>query len=263
MIYDPEKFLLLAGPCSLESLDTCRPVADALALLQQQYPELNLLFKGSFDKANRTSIASNRGTGLDTGMEIFQTIKAEYGFKTITDIHSPEQCASVGTVVDALQIPAFLCRQTDLLLAAAKTDCTINVKKGQFLSPWDMKNVVTKLNESKSEKILLTDRGTQFGYNNLIADMRSIPIMQELGYPVVFDATHSAQLPGGNGITSSGMREMIPILARSAVAAGCDGIFMEVHHDIKYAKSDAATQWPLSKLEDLLIKLKCVYEAVN
>ena len=168
----------------------------------------------------------------------------------------------VAEVVDVIQIPAFLCRQTDLLASAAKTGRTVNVKKGQFLAPWDMKNVVDKLKEYQCKKILLTDRGTQFGYNNLIADMRSIPIMQDFGYPVIFDATHSAQLPGGDGLTSSGMRAMIPTLAKSAVAAGCDGVFMEVHNDINNAKSDAATQWPLSELEHLLIKLKHIREAI-
>ena len=168
----------------------------------------------------------------------------------------------VAEVVDVIQIPAFLCRQTDLLASAAKTGRTVNVKKGQFLAPWDMKNVVDKLKEYQCKKILLTDRGTQFGYNNLIADMRSIPIMQDFGYPVIFDATHSAQLPGGDGLISSGMRAMIPTLAKSAVAAGCDGVFMEVHNDINNAKSDAATQWPLSELEHLLIKLKHIREAI-
>ncbi|MGB0744521.1 MAG: 3-deoxy-8-phosphooctulonate synthase, partial [Opitutales bacterium] len=191
MIYDSEKLLLLAGPCSLESLDTCRPVAEALAALQEKHPELNILFKGSFDKANRTSIQSNRGTGLEAGLEIFNTIKTEYGFRTITDIHLPEQCAAVGEVVDALQIPAFLCRQTDLLVAAAATGCAINVKKGQFLSPYEMEFVTNKLEEAEAQEIWQTDRGTTFGYQNLVVDMRSFSIMAGNGHPTIIDATHS------------------------------------------------------------------------
>ena len=253
---------LILGPCVIESRDHSLMMAESICEITNRLG-LNVIFKSSFDKANRSSFSSYRGPGLDKGLSILYDVRHELGCPVITDIHEPSQAKRVAEVVDIIQIPAFLCRQTDLLVAAAETDIPVNVKKGQFLSPWDMKNVVAKLNVSKSKKIILTDRGTQFGYNNLIADMRSIPIMQELGYPVVFDATHSAQLPGGNGITSSGMREMIPMLAKSAVAAGCDGIFMEVHHDIKNAKSDASTQWPLSKLEGLLVKLKCIYEAIN
>ena len=260
--FGDESLALILGPCVIESRDHSLKMAESICEITNRLG-LNVIFKSSFDKANRSSFSSYRGPGLDKGLSILYDVKQEIGCPIITDIHEPSQAKRVAEVVDVIQIPAFLCRQTDLLVAAAETDIPVNVKKGQFLSPWDMKNVVAKLNESKSNKIILTDRGTQFGYNNLIADMRSIPIMQELGYPVVFDATHSVQLPGGNGITSSGMREMIPTLAKSAVAAGCDGIFMEVHHDIKYAKSDAATQWPLSKLEDLLINLKCIYEAIN
>ena len=263
MIYDPEKFLLLAGPCSLESLDTCRPVADALALLQQQYPELNLLFKGSFDKANRTSIASNRGTGLDTGMEIFQSIKAEYGFKTITDIHSPEQCASVGAVVDALQIPAFLCRQTDLLLAAAKTDCAINVKKGQFLSPYEMEFVTHKLEEAGAKEIWQTERGTTFGYQNLVVDMRSFNIMADNGHPTIIDATHCVQLPGAAGGISGGQREFVPALARAALAAGANGVFLETHPNPDEAISDAASQVPLDELPELIESLLRIWTAMR
>ena len=263
MIYDPEKLLLLAGPCSLESLDTCRPVADALASLQQQHPELNILFKGSFDKANRTSIESNRGTGLDAGMEIFQTIKAEYGFKTITDIHTPEQCAPVGTVVDALQIPAFLCRQTDLLLAAAKTKCTINVKKGQFLSPYEMEFVTNKLEEAGAKEIWQTERGTTFGYQNLVVDMRSFSIMAANGHPTVIDATHCVQLPGAAGGISGGQREFVPALARAALAAGANGVFLETHPDPDKAISDAASQVPLGELPELVESLLRVWQAAR
>jgi 2-dehydro-3-deoxyphosphooctonate aldolase (KDO 8-P synthase) len=263
MIYDPEKLLLLAGPCSLESLDTCRPVADALASLQQQHSELNILFKGSFDKANRTSIASKRGTGLDAGMEIFQTIKAEYGFKTITDIHSPEQCVTVGAVVDALQIPAFLCRQTDLLVAAATSKCAINVKKGQFLSPYEMEFVTNKLEEAGAKEIWQTDRGTTFGYQNLVVDMRSFSIMAGNGHPTIIDATHSVQLPGAAGGMSGGQREFVAPLARAALAAGANGVFLETHPDPASAISDAASQVPLGELPDLVESLLRVWTAIR
>ena len=263
MIYNSEKLLLLAGPCSLESLDTCRPVADALAALQQQHPQLNILFKGSFDKANRTSISSDRGTGLDAGLEIFQTIKAEYGFKTITDIHTPEQCATVGAVVDAMQIPAFLCRQTDLLVAAAKTDCAINVKKGQFLSPQEMTFVTNKLKEAGANEIWQTERGTTFGYQNLVVDMRSFNIMSENGYPTIMDATHSVQLPGAAGGISGGQREFVPALARAALAAGANGVFLETHPNPEKAISDAASQVPLNELPAFIESLLRVWQAVR
>jgi 2-dehydro-3-deoxyphosphooctonate aldolase (KDO 8-P synthase) len=263
MIYDSEKLLLLAGPCSLESLDTCRPVADALAALQQQHPQLNILFKGSFDKANRTSINSDRGTGLEAGLEIFQTIKAEYGFKTITDIHTPEQCATVGAVVDAMQIPAFLCRQTDLLVAAAQTNCAINVKKGQFLSPYEMTFVTNKLEEAGANEVWQTERGTTFGYQNLVVDMRSFSIMAENGYPTIMDATHSVQLPGAAGGISGGQREFVPALARAALAAGANGVFLETHPNPEKAISDAASQVPLNELPALIESLLRVWQAVR
>jgi 2-dehydro-3-deoxyphosphooctonate aldolase (KDO 8-P synthase) len=263
MIYDSEKLLLLAGPCSLESLDTCRPVAEALAALQQQHPQLNILFKGSFDKANRTSINSDRGTGLEAGLEIFQTIKAEYGFKTITDIHTPEQCATVGAVVDAMQIPAFLCRQTDLLVAAAQTNCAINVKKGQFLSPYEMTFVTNKLEEAGANEVWQTERGTTFGYQNLVVDMRSFSIMAENGYPTIMDATHSVQLPGAAGGISGGQREFVPALARAALAAGANGVFLETHPNPEKAISDAASQVPLNELPALIESLLRVWQAVR
>jgi 2-dehydro-3-deoxyphosphooctonate aldolase (KDO 8-P synthase) len=263
MIYDPNKLLLLAGPCSLESLDTCRPVADSLATLQEKHPELNILFKGSFDKANRTSIQSNRGTGIDEGLEILRTIKAEYGFKTITDIHLPEQCAAVGEVVDALQIPAFLCRQTDLLVATAATDCAINVKKGQFLSPYEMEFVTHKLEEAGAKEIWQTDRGTTFGYQNLVVDMRSFSIMAQNGHPTLIDATHSVQLPGAAGGVSGGQREYVPALARAALAAGANGVFLETHPDPSKAISDAASQIPLEEMPELVESLIRVWRAVR
>ncbi|TVP79711.1 MAG: 3-deoxy-8-phosphooctulonate synthase [Puniceicoccaceae bacterium] len=263
MIYDSEKLLLLVGPCSLESLDVCRPVADTLAALQQKYPELNILFKGSFDKANRTSIQSDRGTGLEAGLEIFRTIQSDYGFKTVTDIHLPEQCAAVGAVVDALQIPAFLCRQTDLLVAAAATGCAINVKKGQFLSPYEMKFVTNKLEEAGASEIWQTDRGTTFGYQNLVVDMRSFSIMAGNSHPTIIDATHSVQLPGAAGGISGGQREFVAPLARAAIAAGAQGVFLETHPTPEKAISDAASQVPLSELPVLVESLLRVWKAVK
>ena len=253
---------LVLGPCVIESSDHCLKMADAIKEIAERV-DMKLIFKSSFDKANRSSVSSFRGLGMDEGLKILQKVRSEIDVPVLTDIHLPEQASPVSEVVDVLQIPAFLCRQSDLLMAAAKTNKPVNVKKGQFLAPWDMENVVVKLIEYGSKDILLTDRGTQFGYNNLVADMRSIPLMKELGHPVIFDATHSAQLPGGSGGHSSGMRDMIPILARSAVAAGCCGVFMEVHDNVKSAKSDAATQWPISKLENLLIDLMNIHKVVS
>jgi 2-dehydro-3-deoxyphosphooctonate aldolase (KDO 8-P synthase) len=236
-------------------------MANAIQEISQKVG-IPFIFKTSFDKANRSTFSSYRGPGLDEGLSILSDVKNKTGLPILTDIHEESQANSVADVVDVLQIPAFLCRQTDILVAAAKTGKPVNVKKGQYLSPWDMKNVVQKLEISGCKTILLTDRGTQFGYNNLVADMRAIPIMQELNHPVIFDATHSAQLPGG-GTTTGGMRDMIPTLAKSAVAAGCDGIFMEVHDNVLEAKSDASTQWPLDKLESLLLELKAIKEAIT
>ena len=252
---------LIMGPCVIESRDHALKMANAIREISEKV-DLPVIYKSSFDKANRTSMSSFRGLGIDEGLSILADVKSETGLPVLTDIHDASQANIVAEVVDVLQIPAFLCRQTDLLVAAAKTGKPVNVKKGQFLAPWDMKNVVTKLEETGCNTILLTDRGTQFGYNNLVADMRAIPLMQKFGYPVIFDATHSAQLPGGDGITTAGMREMIPTLAKSAVAAGCNGLFMEVHNDVEHAKSDATTQWPLDKLESLLLKLKSIRDAV-
>jgi 2-dehydro-3-deoxyphosphooctonate aldolase (KDO 8-P synthase) len=252
---------LIMGPCVIESRDHALKMANAIREISEKV-DLPVIYKSSFDKANRTSMSSFRGLGIDEGLSILADVKSETGLPVLTDIHDASQANIVAEVVDVLQIPAFLCRQTDLLVAAAKTGKPVNIKKGQFLAPWDMKNVVTKLEETGCNTILLTDRGTQFGYNNLVADMRAIPLMQKFGYPVIFDATHSAQLPGGDGITTAGMREMIPTLAKSAVAAGCNGLFMEVHDNINEAKSDATTQWPLDKLESLLLKLKSIREAV-
>ena len=225
--------------------------------------KLPIIFKSSFDKANRTSIKSFRGPGIDKGMKILSDVKAETGLPVLTDIHTSDQARIVAEVADVLQVPAFLSRQTDILVAASETGRPVNIKKGQFLAPWDVEHIIHKIEETGSNNILLTDRGTQFGYNNLVADMRAIPLMKEYGYPVIFDATLSAQRPGGSGGHSSGMREMIPTLARSAVAAGCSGVFMEVHDNVESAKSDAATQWPLNKLESLLIDLMNIHKVVR
>ena len=257
-----ENFSIIAGPCVIENRDHALMMAESIQKITSEIG-IGLIYKSSFDKANRSSIRSFRGLGVDEGLRILSDIKSITGLSVITDIHESDQADPVSQIADILQIPAYLCRQTDLLVGAAKTGRIINVKKGQFLAPWDMKNVVEKLESSGCENILITDRGTQFGYNNLVADMRSIPIMQKFGYPIIFDATHSAQLPGGNGVSTAGMRDMIPTLARSAVAAGCNGLFMEVHNDVENAKSDSSTQWPLDKLRDLLTSIKAVRESLS
>ena len=258
-----EKHLgIIAGPCVIESRDHSLRMANEIKKISDDI-ELPIIFKSSFDKANRTSIKSFRGPGIDEGIKILSDVKAETELPVITDIHNADQAKVVSEVVDVIQIPAFLSRQTDILIAASNTGKPVNIKKGQFLAPWDVEHIVQKIEETGHSNILLTDRGTQFGYNNLVADMRAIPLMKKYGYPVVFDATHSAQLPGASGGHSSGMRDMIPTLARSAVAAGCSGVFMEVHDKVDSAKSDAATQWPLSQLKDLLIDLINIHNVVN
>ena len=248
---------LIAGPCVLESeqlaLDTAQSIAEITSALK-----LPFIFKSSYDKANRSSIHSFRGPGLKDGLKILEKVKAQTGVPILTDVHSVEEATEAGQVVDVLQSPAFLCRQTDLLMAAAKTGKVVNVKKGQFLSPIEMKNVVTKLEESGTQQIFLTERGASFGYNNLVVDMRSLPIMRSLGYPVVFDATHSVQLPGGGGTQSSGQREFIAPLARAAAATGCDGFFMEVHPDPASALSDGPNMVPLAQLKTLLQQLLAI-----
>ena len=258
-----EKHLgIIAGPCVIESRDHSLRMANEIKKISDNI-ELPIIFKSSFDKANRTSIKSFRGPGIEEGIKILSDVKAETELPVITDIHNADQAKVVAEVVDVIQIPAFLSRQTDILIAASNTGKPVNIKKGQFLAPWDVEHIVQKIEETGHSNILLTDRGTQFGYNNLVADMRAIPLMKKYGYPVVFDATHSAQLPGASGGHSSGMRDMIPTLARSAVAAGCSGVFMEVHDKVDSAKSDAATQWPLSQLKDLLIDLINIHNVVS
>jgi len=262
VIFGKDNLGIIAGPCVIENRDHSLEMSYSIKEISEDLG-IPIIFKSSFDKANRTSIKSFRGPGIEEGMRILSDVKTETGLKVLTDIHSPDQAGLVSDVVDIIQIPAFLSRQTDLLIAAAKTGKPINVKKGQFLAPWDVEHIVKKMEESGSQNILLTDRGTQFGYNNLVADMRAIPLMKQFGYPVIFDATHSAQLPGGSGGHSSGMRDMIPTLARAAVAAGCNGVFMEVHNNVDKAKSDAATQWPLDKLASLLIELKKIHNSLG
>lgn len=245
---------LIAGPCVIESeqlaLDTAHRIAEIARAVGLPY-----IFKSSYDKANRSSIGSFRGPGLQEGLEVLRKVRQEVGVPVLTDVHSVEEATQAGEVVDVLQIPAFLCRQTDLLLAAARTGRVVNVKKGQFLSPWEMGNVVTKLEESGNRRILLTERGSSFGYNNLVVDMRAFPILRGFGYPVVFDATHSVQLPGGAGTRSAGQREFVAPLAAAAAGAGCDGFFMEVHPDPDHALSDGPNMVPLHTLKPLLDRL--------
>jgi len=262
VIFGKDNLGIIAGPCVIENRDHSLEMSYAIKEVSEDVG-IPIIFKSSFDKANRTSIKSFRGPGIEKGMRILSDVKTETGLKVLTDIHSPDQAGLVSDVVDIIQIPAFLSRQTDLLIAAAKTGKPINIKKGQFLAPWDVEHIVKKIEESGSQNILLTDRGAQFGYNNLVSDMRAIPLMKQFGYPVIFDATHSAQLPGGSGGHSSGMRDMIPTLARAAVAAGCNGVFIEVHNNVDKAKSDAATQWPLDKLATLLIELKKIHNSLR
>ncbi len=263
MIFDPSRLLLLAGPCSLENADVCRAVATRLVTLREAHPELNIVFKGSFDKANRTSIAGDRGTGLAAGLELLAMVKRAFGLPVVTDIHTADQCAPVAEVVDVLQIPAFLCRQTDLLLAAAATGRTVNVKKGQFLAPTDMQHVVGKLREGGAAEIWQTDRGTTFGYQNLVVDMRSFPIMAQNGLPTILDATHSVQLPGAGGGKSSGQREFVEPLAKAALAAGADGLFLETHPDPANAISDGPNMVPLDELDGLIERCLRVWRAVR
>lgn len=256
------KFLIIAGPCVIESWETIFTTASHLKALSAKH-DFNLVFKASFDKANRTAVHGFRGPGLEKGLAMLADIKSKLDLPVLSDIHEVEQCQAAGEVLDVLQIPAFLCRQTDLLVAAAQTGKCVNIKKGQFLSPAEMKNAVKKVVDSGNENVMLTERGTTFGYNNLIVDFRGIPIMKEAGYPVIFDATHSVQLPGGAGDASSGQRQYIPTLARAAVVAGVDGMFMEVHPNPDEAKSDAANQVPLGQVEELLVQVMKLYNTVR
>ncbi len=256
VVFDNHKqFSLIAGPCQMESRDHALEMASALKEICDHLG-IGLIFKTSFDKANRTSLTSGRGIGLKNGLPVFAEIKESLGLPVLTDVHTAEQCAPVAEVVDVLQIPAFLCRQTDLLLAAGATGKPVNVKKGQFLAPWEMKNVLAKLVESGSLDVLLTERGASFGYNTLVSDMRSLPIMAETGAPVIFDATHSVAQPGGQGTSSGGQREFVPVLSRAAVAVGVAGLFMETHQDPDNAPSDGPNMIHLSDIKSLLSQLQ-------
>lgn len=252
----------MCGPCVIESMDHALKCAETLKKMFEE-AGLPLIYKSSYDKANRSSYHSFRGPGLDEGLKILSRVQKEFDLPVVTDVHSPEEALAAGSVCDLIQIPAFLCRQTDLVTAAGQSGAAVSVKKGQFMAPWDMGNVVKKLEQTGNEKILLVERGATFGYNNLVSDMRSIPLMQGLGYPVVYDATHSVQLPGGQGETSGGQREFIPVLAKAAVAAGANAIFMEAHPDPTHAKSDAASVLDMKTLPALLKTLKALYEVVQ
>jgi 2-dehydro-3-deoxyphosphooctonate aldolase (KDO 8-P synthase) len=245
---------LIAGPCQLESREHAFMMAGKLKEIVGRLG-IGLIYKTSYDKANRTSLSGKRGLGIDAALPIFEDLRKSLSLPVLTDVHEPRQCAEVAEVVDVLQIPAFLCRQTDLLVAAAKTGRAINVKKGQFLAPWDMKNVVAKITESGNSDVMLTERGVSFGYNTLVSDMRSLPIMAEMGFPVVFDATHSVQQPGGQGTASGGDRRFVPVLARAAVAVGVAGVFIETHQNPESAPSDGPSMLRLDDMEQLIGEL--------
>lgn len=254
-ISNKRPFTLIGGPCVIESESTVMMLAEKIKTVTM---ELNIpfIFKASFDKANRSSWKSFRGLGMERGLKILQKVKETFDLPILTDIHETTQIEPVSEVVDVLQIPAFLCRQTDLLIKAAKSGKAINVKKGQFIAPWDTKNIVHKLEESGTQQILLTERGTSFGYNNLVVDYRGLEIMKTYGYPIVFDATHSVQVPGGNGVTSGGQREFVPVLSKAAMSVGVAALFLEIHHDPDNALSDGPNMVPLHSLKGLLELLK-------
>jgi len=250
-IANDRPFVLIAGPCQIESEAHAFEMASALHEICTDLG-LGLIYKSSFDKANRTSIGAQRGIGMDKGLEILAGVRAKFGIPVLTDVHAPEQCAPTAQAVDVLQIPAFLCRQTDLLLAAGETGAAVNVKKGQFLAPWDMANVAAKIASTGNEKVLLCERGTSFGYNTLVNDMRGLPIMAGTGYPVVYDATHSVQQPGGLGGSSGGQREFAPVLARAALAIGVASVFIETHQDPDHAPSDGPNMIPITQMKSIL-----------
>ena len=253
-ISNQEKICLIAGPCQLENEQHALDMAGKISEISKKY-NIGFIYKTSFDKANRTSLKSKRGVGLEKSLPIFDKIKKQINVPVLTDIHNTEQCSIVADHVDVLQIPAFLCRQTDLLVAAAKTNKVINVKKGQFLAPWDMSNVVKKISDTGNSNILITERGASFGYNTLVSDMRSIPIMAQTGYPIVFDATHSVQQPGGMGDKSGGERKFVSHLSRAAVAVGIAAVFIETHQDPDNAPSDGPNMVPLNEMDNLVNKL--------
>jgi 2-dehydro-3-deoxyphosphooctonate aldolase (KDO 8-P synthase) len=254
--------LVIAGPCVIEDESTTVAIARELKEIQKRL-NIPLVFKASFDKANRTSIHSYRGPGITAGLDLLDFIRARFELPVLADVHRVSEIEKAVQVLDVIQIPAFLCRQTDLLTAAGRTGRPVNIKKGQFLSPWDMRFVIEKITGTGNEQILLTERGTSFGYNNLVVDMRSLPILSGFGYPVIFDATHSVQLPGGGEGISGGERQFVPFLARAAVAAGVQGVFLEVHTDPEKALCDGANSWPLDRLETLLRGLMAIHEIVR
>ncbi|MBT8416881.1 MAG: 3-deoxy-8-phosphooctulonate synthase [Silicimonas sp.] len=255
-------FALISGPCQLETLDHARMLADTLAGMCEALG-IGYVFKASFDKANRSSLKGRRGTGIEEGLTILSKIRAEFGCPVLTDVHEIAQCGPAAEAVDILQIPAFLCRQTDLLLAAGETGAAINVKKGQFLAPWDVQNIADKITTTGNTRILLTERGASFGYNMLVSDMRSLPIMARTGFPVVFDATHSVQLPGGQGTSSGGQAEFVPPLARAAVAVGVSAVFIETHEEPDRSPSDGPNMVPLAEMQPLLKRLKSIDQLVK
>ncbi len=255
-------FAMISGPCVIESEEHALRSAETLKKIFEPLG-INFIYKSSYDKANRSSFNSFRGPGMEKGLKILERIKKEFDVPVLTDIHSPEEAAPVAEVCDIIQIPAFLCRQTDLICAAGLTKAIINVKKGQFMAPWDIKNVVDKIRSTGNENIILTERGASFGYNNYVSDMRGIPIMQDYGFPVCFDASHSVQLPGGRGDASGGQREFIPTLTKAAIASGCNLIFMESHDDPANAKSDKDSVMPFAFLKGLMEECKKIYDIVN
>jgi len=261
-IFDSKKLFIIAGPCVIEKREILFEIADKLTTIKEKQG-IEVIFKASYDKANRTSINSFRGPGRYDGLKYLEEIKEKFDLPVTSDIHHPEDAEAVKNVLDIIQIPAFLCRQTDLILAACGTGKTVNIKKGQFLAPWDVKNIIDKAKSGGNEKIIITERGSSFGYNNLVVDFRGIPLMKSYGVPVVFDATHSIQLPGGQGSSSSGEREMGPVLAKAAAAAGADGIFMEIHPDPDKALCDGPNSIYLDKIEDIVTKLVKIREISN
>ena len=261
-VNNSKPFILIAGPCAIESKAHAYDIASIIKDICLEL-KIDFIYKSSFDKANRTSISSSRGVGIGEGLKILESLKKDLKINVITDVHEKEQCEEVSSVVDVLQIPAFLCRQTDLLNKAAYTGKAVMVKKGQFLAPWEMSNIVQKLESAGCDKIMLCERGTSFGYNNLISDMRSIPIMQKTGWPVIFDATHSVQQPGGLGSSSGGKREYVPYLAKASIAVGVSGVFIETHQDPDNAPSDGPNMLNINDLKNLLQKLKQIDKVIK
>lgn len=261
-IADPKKLTLITGPCVIENLDHALKTCEFLKNFCESL-NISFIYKSSFDKANRSSLESYRGPGFEEGLNILHKVKITFDVPILTDIHLPSQAEAAANVCDIIQIPAFLCRQTDLLIAAGQTKSIVNVKRGQFMAPWDMANVISKILSTGNDKIILTDRGSCFGYNNLVSDMRSIPIMQKLGYPVCFDATHSVQLPGGLGTSTDGQREFIPILSQAAIAAGCNLLYMESHNNPDKALCDKKSVIAFKDLKALFEKLIKIYEIVH